>query len=205
LHADWLVCWRCASAPGNSKGAAKNSVSRTALLAVLVVSGAYLLVFFADYFYQTDFRIWSFDLRIFSASKIWVAVKYLPFFLVYYVVNSIMVSRTTFANWSERKQTWMAVLFNMLTPAVFLVISFLPLLFNEFTFWGLLLKGNSLLASAGALVPILMIPFLPILGIAAYLGIKLYRLTGNIWLAGLLNALLVTMITVANTSFSFPY
>ena len=85
------------------------------------------------------------------------------------------------------------------------VISFLPLLFNEFTFWGLLLKGDALLASAGALVPIMMIPFLPILGIAAYTSVKLYRLTGNFWLAGFLNALLVTMLTVANTSFTFPY
>ena len=178
---------------------------KTALLAVAVFSAAYVLLFFADYFYQTDFRIWSFDLRIFSAAKIWVAIKYLPLFLVYYVINSLMVSRNTFANWSESKQTWMAVLFNVLAPAVFVAVSFLPLLFNDFTFWGLLLKGDALLASAGALVPILMIPFVPILGIAAYLGIKLYRLTGNIWLAGLLNALLITMITVANTSFSFAY
>jgi hypothetical protein len=178
---------------------------KTALLAVTVLSGAYLLVFFADYFFQTDFRIWSFDLRIFNAAKIWVAIKYLPLFLVYYVINSLMASRVTFANWSERKQTWMAVLFNMLTPALFLAISFLPLLFNEFTFWGLLLKGDALLAGAGALLPILMIPFLPILGIAAYISVKLYRLTGNIWLAGLLNAMLITIITVANTSFSFPY
>jgi len=46
-----------------------------------------------------------------------------------------------------------------------------------------------------------MIPFLPILGIAADISVKLYRLTGNIWLAGMLNALLTTMITVANKSF----
>jgi hypothetical protein len=178
---------------------------KSALLAVAVVSAAYVLLFFADYFYQTDFRIWSFDLRVFSASKIWVAVKYLPFFLVYFIVNSIMVSRNTFSNWSERKQNWMAVLFNMLTPAVFLAISFLPLLFNPYTFWGLALGPGSLLSSAGALVPILMIPFLPLLGIAAYISIKLYRLTGTIWLGALLNALLITMITVANTSFSFAY
>ena len=175
------------------------------LLAVLVVSGAYVLLFFADYVYQVDFRIWSFDLRIFSAAKIWVAIKYLPFFLTYFVVNSIMLTRSTFANWSEHKQTWMAVLFNILTPAVFLAISFLPLLFNGFTFWGLVLAPNSLLSSAGALVPILMIPFVPILGIAGYLNIKLYRLTGSIWMGALLNAFLITMITVANTSFSFPY
>lgn len=178
---------------------------KTLLLAVMVVSGAYVLLFFADYVFQTDFRIWTFDLRVFSASKIWVAIKYLPFFLAYFIVNSLLISRNTFVNWSERKQVWMSVVFNMLAPALFLAISFLPLLFNPFTFWGLLLQGNALLASAGALVPILLIPFLPILGIAGYLNIKLYRLTGNIWLGALLNALLITMITVANTSFSFPY
>ncbi|MCX6006373.1 MAG: dienelactone hydrolase family protein [Chloroflexi bacterium] len=178
---------------------------KTALLAIAVVSAAYILLFFVDYIYQVDFRIWSFDLRIFSASKIWVAIKYLPFFLVYFAVNSIMISRNTFANWSESKQTWMSVLFNILAPVVFLAISYLPLLFNGYTFWGLVIAPGSLLASAGALGPILMIPFVPILGIAGYLNIKLYRLTGSIWMGALLNALLITMITVANTSFSFPY
>ena len=181
------------------------SFGKTLLLAAAVVSAAYVLVFLADYLFQVDFRIWSFDVRIFSASKIWVALKYLPFFLAYFVVNSIMISRNTFANWSERKQTWMSILFNILTPAVFLALSYLPLLFNGFTFWGLVLAPGSLLSSAGALVPILMIPFVPILGIAGYLNIKLYRITGSIWLGALLNALLITMITVANTSFSFPY
>ena len=178
---------------------------KTLLLAVAVVCAAFTLLFIADYFFQTDFRIWSFDLRVFSASKIWVALKYMPFYLVYFIVNSIVISRNTFTNWSERKQTWMAILVNSLTPALFLAISFLPLLFNSFTFWGLALKGSELLAGAGALVPILMIPFLPILGIAGYLNLKLYRKTGNIWLGALLNTLLVVMITVANTSFSFPY
>lgn len=62
-----------------------------------------------------------------------------------------------------------------------------------------------MLIAVGALIPILIIPIVPILGIAAYLNIKLQKLTGNIWLAGFVNALLITMITVANTSFSFPY
>jgi len=178
---------------------------KTILLALLVVSGTYLLLFFADYVNQTDFRLWTFDLRVFSAAKICVALKYLPFYLVFYVVNSLMLSRNTFADWSEGRQTWMSVLFNMLTPALFLAISFLPLLFGPYTFWGLVLAPGSLLASAGGLLPIMMIPFLPIFGIAGYFSIKLYKLTGNIWLGGLVNAILFTMITVANTSFSYAY
>lgn len=50
-----------------------------------------------------------------------------------------------------------------------------------------------------------MIPFLPILGIAAIISVKRYRLTGNILLEGLLNAMLNTLLTGTNTSFRFPY
>lgn len=32
-----------------------------------------------------------------------------------------------------------------------------------------------------------------------------FRLTGNIYIAAIVNTLLIVMITVANTSFSFPY
>lgn len=41
--------------------------------------------------------------------------------------------------------------------------------------------------------------------LAACIGLRLYRLTGNIYLGGIVNALLVAMLTVANTSFTYPY
>ena len=44
------------------------------------------------------------------------------------------------------------------------------------------------------LIPILVIPIVPILGIAGYLNVKLQKLTGNIWLGGLVNAMLIILI-----------
>lgn len=92
--------------------------------------------------------------------------------------------------------------FNILAPAGFLLLTYVPVLFTKMTIFGGL---PGALVAVGALIPILVIPIVPILGIAAYINIKLNKLTGNIWLAGFVNALLITMITVANTSFSFPY
>ncbi len=180
----------------------KGNRIKTIVLALTVTAGAFMLVFIADYLFQTDFRIWSFDIRIFSASKIWVAIKYLPFFLVFYVINSICANRSCFSQWSERRQALTAAAFNMIAPVLFLLVSYVPVIFTKMTVFGGL---SGMAASAGALIPILVIPFVPILGIAGYLSVKLQKLTGNIWLGGLINALLVTMITVANTSFSFPY
>ena len=96
----------------------------------------------------------------------------------------------------------MSVLFNILAPTMFLLLTYVPVIFTKMTIFGGL---PAMLVAIGALIPILIIPIVPILGIAAYINIKLQKLTGNIWLAGFVNALLITMITVANTSFSFPY
>ena len=182
---------------------------KTVVLALFVCGVTYGLVFAADFLNQTDFRIWSFDIRVFSANKLWVMVKYLPFFAVYYIVNALAVSRSSFEDWSERKQMLVTGLFNIIAPAMILIITYVPTIFLQKTLWVALLadaKGAlALLPSAMALIPILMIPFVPILAIAAFIGVKLYRRTNSIWPAALINSLLITMITVANTSFSYPY
>lgn len=178
-------------------------LGKTALLAAAVVSLAYVLVFAADYFFKTDFRIWSFALRVFSAPKIGVALRYAPFFLVFFLVNSLLVSRNRFENWSEAKQLGVSVLFNIVGVAAFLALQYAPVLFTGSTFFGMLVEG--MLASGLALFPIVLFPFVPILALAACIGLRLYRLTGNIYLGGIVNALLVAMLTVANTSFTYPY
>ncbi len=173
------------------------------LLAAAVVSITYILVFAADYFLKTDFRIWSFAVRVFPASKIWVAIKYAPFFLAFFLLNSLALGRNRFENWSERKQIWVSVLFNILGVSIIIALQYIPLVFTGSTFFGILIKGP--LAGALALFPIVLFPFVPILAIAAFTGIKIYKLTGNIYLGGFINGLLIAMITVANTSFTYPY
>ena len=180
----------------------KGTRRRTLLLALAVVAATFMLVFIADYVFMTDFRIWTLDIRVFDFSKIIVALKYLPFFLVFYLINSLSCSRNSFEDWSETKQILVTIGFNILAPTVFLLATYVPVIFTKMTIFGGL---PGMLVAIGALIPILIIPIVPILGIAGYLNIKLQKLTGNIWLAGFVNALLITMITVANTSFSFPY
>lgn len=176
---------------------------KTLLLALLVAAAMFSTVFIVDYVFKTDFRLWTFAVMPFSVEKIWVAIKYLPLFAVYYLVNSIAVNRNRFAGWSEGKQIIFSILWNILGVVAFIALQYVPLLFTGVTFLGTIMSGA--LASAGALFPILLFPFVPVLSIAAVMGVKLYRRTGNIYLAGILNTLLVTMITIAGTSFSHPY
>lgn len=180
---------------------------KTLLLACLVVIATFSLVFIADGINQTDFRIWTLDIRIFNLKKVWVALRYLPFFAVYYIFASLGASRSTFKTWSEGKQMAVTAAFSIIAPALMLIITYVPTIFLDQTLWVFLFNNTAggLLLSAFALIPILLIPFVPILAIASCISVRCYRLTGNIWLGGLINALMITMITIANTSFSFPY
>lgn len=182
---------------------------KTLLLATLVVCATYALVFLADGINRTDFRIWSFDIRVFTLDKVWVAIRYLPFFAMYYIFASLAASQASFKQWSEGKQMLVVSLFNIIPPVLMLAITYLPTIFLDQTLWVALFNGSGgageLLMGAFALIPILMIPFVPILAIASCISVRSYRLTGSIWLGGLVNTMLITMITVANTSFTYPY
>ncbi|MEG1519801.1 MAG: hypothetical protein RR458_02320, partial [Clostridia bacterium] len=176
---------------------------KTLLLAVTVIAAGYMMVFVADYIFQVDFRIWTLDVRIFSFDKILVALRYLPLFAVFYIINSLCISRNNFENWSEKKAIAVSIAFNILAPLLFVLVTYVPVIFTGVNAWGAI--SNPMLAAGGALVPIVAIPFIPILAMAGYFDVKMYKMTGNVWLGGLVNSILITMITVANTSFSFPY
>lgn len=173
------------------------------LLSIIVVATTYSFVFIADYIAQVDFRFWTWVARIFTFDKLLIAIRYLPFFAVFYIINSLCLSQNNFANWSETKQILISVLFNILGTSLFVAITYIPTIFMDITLWNAI--PNPLVQMAGALVPILAIPIIPTLAVAAFVNVKLYKATGNIWLGGLVNTILITLMTVANTSFSHMY
>ena len=105
------------------------------------------------------------------------------------------------------KQILVCGALNAIAPALMLIVTYLPTPVFQATTWVALFSalGVQGIATVFALIPILLLPIVPILFITAAISVRSYRLTGNMWIGGLVNALLVTMITVSNTSFSFPY
>ena len=182
----------------------KRKIGKSFLLALAVTAIAYSTVFITFWLFKSDFRIWTFAVTPFSAKKVWVAVRYLPFYLVFYVVNSIALSRNNYKGWSETKQICVSSFWNVLGILIFEALNFIPILFMKKTLLNALFT-DGIAAAAGALFPLLLYPVVAILCIAAAIEIKMYHKTGNIWLAGFLNAMVITMLTVANTCFSFPY
>ncbi|AWB87959.1 hypothetical protein C3E77_06895 [Mycetocola zhujimingii] len=159
-------------------------------LGALTVAAAYGIVFFFSWLLNTDFRFWVVAVKDFEPDKLWIALLYLPFFLVYFIANSVAIN--VFNRFTLRGKEWLntfvLALFNAL-PAIVLVIA------QYTTFF---ITGE-LIPEFGGIYSIWLFPVILILAATAVLSRKLYRVTGNPYIGGFINAAAVTLVSVTNT------
>ncbi len=166
------------------------SVGKSALLAGVVVVAAFGLVFFVDYVFKTDFRVWVVTIKAFTMDKIWLALKYLPLFLMYFVANSIALNsfnRFTIAG-KEWVNTAILALANSLAPIVLVIAQY----------WHFFSTGY-LIDWFPGITSIWLFPIIVYLAVAAVISRKIYNYTGNPYIAGFINAAVIAMISVSNT------
>jgi dienelactone hydrolase len=166
---------------------------KTIVLALFAAFVSYLWVFIADFFFKTDFRIWALAIKAFTVDKLIVAIPYLPLFLIYYVANSVSINAFNNNRLGNREWVNIAVLafFNSL-PSIVLVILQYSVFFSS---------GEMLFAKfpLGHLGGIWQFPVIVILATAAVISRRIYKETNNPYLAGIINGVLVTVISCSNT------
>lgn len=159
-------------------------------LALTTVFLMYAVVFLVDYLFKTDFRLWVIGVKWFTPDKFGYALVVLPLFLLYFVANSIAINafnRVTVAG-REWVNTAILALANSLGPIILVVAQY-----TTFAVTGNLIPGF------GGIFSIWLFPVILILAVAAIVSRKLYRATGNPYIAGFLNATVVVLISVSNT------
>lgn len=160
------------------------------VLSVIVVVAAFGILFAVDYFFKTDFRLWVLAIKAFTPDKIWIALMYLPFFLIYFVANSVAIN--SFNRFTLRGKEWLntavLALFNSLGPIVLVVAQY-------WTFF----NSGDLIPGFGGIFGIWLFPIIPILAVSAVITRKIYRATNNPYIGGFIMAAAVTMISVSNT------
>jgi len=164
---------------------------KTVVLAVIVIVVSFALVFCSQYFFKTDYRIYVLAVKTFTADKVLIALRFLPLFLVFYVINSISVNCFNFNDVGKRWNIVILALFNAL-GAIFIVAS----QYIYFYSTGYQLYG---LSEGQRIGPIWLFPVMVILFGAAITSRILYKKTKNPYLAGLINSMFVVMISVSNT------
>jgi len=158
------------------------------LIAVIVVAGVYGITFAVEYFLRVDFRLWTYAIKPFGVGHLEAFARYLPVFFLFYLVNAISVVANT-GHDKTWKGTLKAVLLNALGVVFILALHYGQLFVTGTAKW----PGQ-------ALNMILTWALVPTLAIAAWIARKSYLKTGNIWTAVFINALLFTLMQVANTT-----
>ena len=159
-------------------------------VALVSVVAAYAVLFLIDLIFKTDFRIWTFAFKTFDANICPAVLRYLPTFLAFYIVStaSICINTNT-----ERLQGWkgycVAIALNAGGALLWLIRQYATLF------------ATGVAAHPGAaLSGIVLVAMVATLAVAACISRFLYKRTGNIWAAAFTNGLLMTIMTVANTT-----
>ena len=171
------------------------NVFKTLVLVVILVAIFYGTV---DFIWKTtcvQHQVWVFGPRVFVATKLASMVKYIPFFAIYYVAMSALAQGYRVKDLPE----WATIAINV----VFNVAGFMILIWYSNSYFinnGIMphnITGNGF---GNPMHFIHGFPMIPSIAIATVLARRIYVRTGNAWLAGLLNAVLMTIIGCANTS-----
>ena len=161
------------------------------LTAIVTVVIGYALLFLVDLIFKTDFRIWTFAFKTFDANIIPAILKYLPTFVLFYIISTISITINT----NSLKGVWgylLAVALNAGGIIIWLVYQYVTLF------------STGIAAYPGAaLSGIVLVAMVPTLSIAACISRALYKRTGNIWTPAFINGLLMTIMAVANTTVYF--
>ncbi len=163
------------------------------IVAILTWAIAYGVLFLMDMLFKADFRIWTFAFKTFDFNIFPAILRYLPTFLLFYVVSTAAITVNT--NTEKMKGFWgylLAIALNAGGAILWLL--------NQY---GTLFSTGVAAHPGSALSGIVLVAMVPTLSIAAIISRNLYKKTGNIWLPAFLNALLMTTMTIANTMVAF--
>lgn len=168
---------------------------KTILLVALVVFALYLIVFINWKCFVVDFRLWTLVIKVFNVPEMLPTIlRYLAFFLVFYICNGIANQTYRAKNIPEWATIAINAFFSVFGIALAMIIQY-----GTFKSTGVLWQGEM---SLGYIV---LFPIVPILIMATVISRIIYKKTGNIYLGSLINAILFTIMTVSNTASSFAY
>lgn len=164
---------------------------KTILLSIVVSAATYGLVFVSQYFFTTDYRLWLLTVKAFEPDKLGVALHYMPLFLTYFVANSVAVNCFNYNQLGKREWVNTVVVgFSTNIAAIVIVAMEYGTFFS--TGWPLWSYYSS---SIIRLIPVIFILF----G-AVVVSRIVYRRTKNAYLPGIINGVVVTLVTCATSA-----
>lgn len=159
------------------------------LLALATVSAAYVILFFSDLVFNTDYRIWVIAMRVFTVDKVLYALAYFPAFALFYLVNSMLVNG---GNRVEGRSTGKLFLISFVGNILGIVV----LIFIQY--YGIIANGTFAFNSMRI---VNLFPLVVLIPAGTVITHFFYKMTGKIYAGSFTISMLYTMMTVSNTMF----
>jgi fermentation-respiration switch protein FrsA (DUF1100 family) len=166
------------------------NLGKTVLLAIIVASVSYTWVFFADFFFKTDFRIWTLAFKTFNPELLFVSLfPYLPLLIVFFVTSSMATNCFNYNQVGKRPwvNTLIVALFAAAPAVIMLAIQYGTYFTTDHMAW------------SEAMYVLWMFPLVLVLPAATVISRKIYKYTANPYIAGLINAMIVVLFACMNT------
>lgn len=176
----------------------KGTVLKTILLAVLSACATYGIVFFADYFFNTNFQFWAVMFRAFDAEKIPIMLCALPLFLMFYIPNSIACHSFRYNEVGKGgwRNTLIVAFFNAASIIYIELVQYSVFFATGQPYWHVESFDRQL---GGWLLGTVVVMF-----VTPWIARKIYKETRNPYLGGILNALIVVIMTASFTITYLP-
>ena len=169
---------------------------KTLGLAVSVIAGVYILVWFTKWAFNTDFRIWTPAVKTFNVDKLLYFFQYLPIFFLFYLSNSLIVNGAMRVDgMSEKKNLFICAVANIIGAGLVGILQYGKLFFIDHNvLWG---SGQ---AYVSWIDPLVIIFAIPMLFLAPYLLRAFYKATGKVWLGAWIVSTMAVMILVMHNA-----
>ena len=164
------------------------------LLALIVVTVAYGIVFLEDYFFFADFRLWTLAIKAFEAP----ILRYLPYvllFMTYYIAISVATNCFNFNGVGGKFNGIICALFAAAPALILPWIQYITYYKTNHMMW-----FQATMADPNYPMFVLwLFPIVLILFGSTIISRMIYKSTKNPYIAGVINGLIVGIMTITNT------
>lgn len=168
------------------------------LLGVIIAVMAYVCVFTADYFFYADFRIWTLAIKAFEAP----ILKFLPYgllFVAFYIASSVANNCFNYNEIGGKSwvNTIIVALFTALPAIILPAIQYTTYFTQKHMMWQQMALGTNNVNPP--MYVLWLFPIILILFASTVINRVLYKVTKNPYVGGVVNVIMVTLLTITNT------
>jgi acetyl esterase/lipase len=169
-------------------------LARTLLLALVLFTFFFLVLFTTYYFLHVDYRFLFMGVRVFQPELLLLLAMYVPFFFIFFLSNSLRInSAMRFDGQPEWRSMLLGGIANSLGLVLIVVVQYVTFAATGTVYW-----------TDGWLYVNLLFGVVPMMFVLPYFNRYFFRMTGRIYLGPMVTCLIFVMILITNTVIYLP-